>query len=88
MSFLVGSLFAVIRGKDPSAVAVLMEDSAAVLGVIIASFSIVLTHLTGNHMYDALGSIAIGGKTYHPSVPQSTHLSICPSIHQKPTCDL
>jgi zinc transporter 9 len=51
----------VLRGKDPSAVAVLMEDSAAVTGVLIASASILLTHVTGNHMYDAMGSIAIGG---------------------------
>ena len=38
----------VICGKDPSAVAVLMEDSAAVAGVLLTSASILLTHSTGN----------------------------------------
>ena len=51
-----------LRGKDPSAVAVLMEDSAAVTGVLIASASILMTHFTGNHVYDAIGSITIGGE--------------------------
>ena len=52
----------VIRGKDPSAVAVLMEDSAAVAGVFLATTSILLTHLTGSVVYDAVGSITIGGR--------------------------
>ena len=51
-----------IRGKDPSAVAVLMEDSAAVAGVFLATTSILLTHLTGSVVYDAVGSITIGGR--------------------------
>ena len=50
-----------IRGKDPSAVAVLMEDSAAVAGVFLATTSILLTHFTGSVVYDAVGSITIGG---------------------------
>ena len=41
--------------------AVLMEDSAAVAGVLLASASILLTHFTGNVVYDAVGSITIGG---------------------------
>ena len=52
----------VIRGKDPSAVAVLMEDSAAVAGMFLATTSILLTHLTGSVVYDAVGSITIGGR--------------------------
>ena len=47
---------------DPSAVAVLMEDSAAVAGVFLATTSILLTHFTGSVVYDAVGSITIGGK--------------------------
>jgi len=49
------------RGRDPNAVAVLLEDSAALLGIVIASVSLGLTHVTGNSVYDAIGSITIGG---------------------------
>lgn len=48
------------RGSDPMGVAVLLEDGAAVLGVIIAAIALGLTALTGNPVFDALGSIAIG----------------------------
>ncbi len=51
-----------LRGRDPSAVAVLMEDSAAVAGVFVAATALGITHWTGNTMYDAIGSISIGGK--------------------------
>ncbi|MEZ4433849.1 MAG: cation diffusion facilitator family transporter [bacterium] len=45
---------------DPSAVAVLLEDSAACLGVVIAMVTIGLTRLTGALWWDAIGSILIG----------------------------
>ncbi len=48
-------LHAVLRGRDPSAVAVLMEDSAAVAGVFVAATALGITHWTGNTMYDAIG---------------------------------
>ena len=54
--------FSVLRGRDPTAVAVLMEDSAAVGGVFIAASALGLVHLTGNTVYDAIGSISIGGR--------------------------
>ncbi|XP_062514812.1 proton-coupled zinc antiporter SLC30A9, mitochondrial-like [Corticium candelabrum] len=50
----------VIRGRDPSAVAVLMEDSAAVLGVFLAASCLGLTYVFNNPVYDAIGSICIG----------------------------
>ena len=53
-------LYTVLRGRDPTAVAVLMEDSAAVAGVFIAGSALTLTHFTGNVIYDAFGSITIG----------------------------
>ncbi len=51
----------VLRGRDPSAVAVLVEDSAAIAGVILAASALTLTHFTGSVIYDAIGSITIGG---------------------------
>jgi zinc transporter 9 len=50
----------VLHGPDPMAVAVLLEDSAAVLGVMIASAGIALTMATGNSTWDAVASISIG----------------------------
>ena len=45
---------------DPSAVAVLLEDSAACFGVILALTSLGLTVWTGNTYWDGIGSISIG----------------------------
>lgn len=45
---------------DPASVAVILEDGAACLGVIIALVAILLTQLTGHHYWDAIGSIGIG----------------------------
>ncbi|MGK0362041.1 MAG: zinc transporter 9 [Bradymonadia bacterium] len=45
---------------DPSAVAVLLEDFAACLGVTIAMICIMLAHLTGAYWLDGVGSILIG----------------------------
>ncbi|XP_046852744.1 zinc transporter 9-like [Xenia sp. Carnegie-2017] len=49
------------KGRDPSAVAVLAEDGAAVAGLLIAASCLSLTSYTGNVVFDAVGSIAIGG---------------------------
>ena len=45
---------------DPAAVAVLLEDFAACLGVVLALASIGLTKLTGEAYWDSIGSILIG----------------------------
>ena len=47
------------EGPDPMAVAVLLEDAAAVFGVVMASTCIGLFVLTGNPIWDAIGSILI-----------------------------
>lgn len=52
--------FTVFRGRDPSTNVVFLEDMAAVLGVSIAAMCISLTHLTGNPLPDAIGSLLIG----------------------------
>jgi zinc transporter 9 len=46
-------------GPDPMAVAVLLEDAAAVFGVMLALFSIGMGQLTQNPVWDAIGSITI-----------------------------
>ena len=46
--------------KDPSVFIVLMEDSAACLGVLIAAAGLALSLYSGDSRYDAGGSIAIG----------------------------
>ncbi|XP_068961255.1 proton-coupled zinc antiporter SLC30A9, mitochondrial isoform X1 [Petaurus breviceps papuanus] len=50
----------VIESRDPSTNVVLLEDAAAVLGVALASACMGLTSLTGNPVYDSLGSLGVG----------------------------
>jgi len=45
---------------DPATVAILLEDGAAVLGLVIAAGGILLTYATGNPVWDAAGSIIVG----------------------------
>jgi zinc transporter 9 len=45
---------------DPATVAVVLEDSAACLGCVIAMFAILLAKWTGSPYWDAGGSIVIG----------------------------
>jgi len=49
-----------MKHADPISIAVFYEDTVAVLGIIAASISIIISNLTGNHMFDAFGSIIIG----------------------------
>ncbi|PIM97936.1 Mitochondrial Fe2+ transporter MMT1 [Handroanthus impetiginosus] len=48
------------RGHDPTAVAVMTEDGAAVTGLAIAGASLVAVNTTGNAIYDPVGSIIVG----------------------------
>ncbi|MBA0810866.1 hypothetical protein Gohar_002820 [Gossypium harknessii] len=48
------------RGHDPTSVAVMTEDGAAVTGLAIAAASLVAVKTTGNAMYDPIGSIIVG----------------------------
>lgn len=47
-------------GKDPTTVAVMMEDGGAVMGLAIAAACTALAHATGNPVWDAAGSILVG----------------------------
>jgi zinc transporter 9 len=54
------SLAHILLYGDPTTIAVLYEDGVAVLGVLVALVSILLTKYTGLVYFDAIGSIAIG----------------------------
>lgn len=49
-----------LKHGDPSTIAVVYEDTLAVVGVVIAFGSIILYKLTNDFYWDAIGSIVIG----------------------------
>jgi cation diffusion facilitator family transporter len=55
-----GYFEAVQRGKDPSMFVVLFEDSAAMLGLLVAFVATLLTQFTGLLIFDGIASILIG----------------------------
>ena len=55
-----GYIEAVQRGKDPSLFVVLFEDSAAMLGLIVAFIGVALTDMTGVLYFDGIASVIIG----------------------------
>ncbi|MFT5426781.1 MAG: cation diffusion facilitator family transporter [Gammaproteobacteria bacterium] len=55
-----GYFEAVQRGKDPSMFVVLFEDSAAMLGLLVALLTTIFTQITGNLYLDGIASIIIG----------------------------
>lgn len=48
------------HSKDTSLLTVIVEDTAALLGIGVAAIGILLTDITGNTVYDAISSIIIG----------------------------
>ena len=48
------------QSKDPTIFVVVMEDTAALTGLIVAAVFIGLALLTGNPLWDGLGSVVIG----------------------------
>jgi cation diffusion facilitator family transporter len=55
-----GFLGYIRRAKDPELPVVLLEDSAALLGLVFALLGVGLTLLTGNGVWDGVGTLAIG----------------------------
>ena len=55
-----GYIEAVQRGKDPSMFVVLFEDSAAMLGLMLAFLGVLLSQLTGIVVFDGIASVLIG----------------------------
>lgn len=51
---------AIFKDADPVLLAIIYEDSVAVIGVVIALVAQWLTYTTGNTVYDAVGGIVIG----------------------------
>lgn len=51
---------AIGKSKDPSAFIVIVEDSAALVGLAVAFAGVWLSELTNNPRYDAIASMAIG----------------------------
>ncbi|KAI8440277.1 hypothetical protein MSG28_001634 [Choristoneura fumiferana] len=50
----------IMRSSDPSVNVVLMEDTAAVAGVVVAASCMAMSQYTGNPLFDAVGSILVG----------------------------
>ncbi len=55
-----GFLEAIQRAKDPTIFVVLFEDSAAMLGLVVAFVGIWLTQTTGILVFDGIASVTIG----------------------------
>jgi cation diffusion facilitator family transporter len=53
-------LRAIRESKDPSLVVVLFEDSAALVGLVIAAAGLTIARITGDGFWDGLASILIG----------------------------
>jgi cation diffusion facilitator family transporter len=51
---------AITRGKDPTLFVVVFEDTAALIGLLVALGGLIAYQLTGNPVFDALASIGIG----------------------------
>ncbi len=55
-----GFLAAVRRSKDPSVFVVLFEDTAAMLGIVVAFLGVWLSQVTGEPRFDGAASVVIG----------------------------
>jgi len=55
-----GYFQAVKRGKDPAIFVVLFEDSAAMLGLLVALIGVAMTDITGQGWMDGLASVIVG----------------------------
>ena len=49
------------ESKDIALLTVIVEDSAAILGILVAALGIFLSDVTGNAVFDAIASLVIGG---------------------------
>jgi len=60
-AFKAQGVLSALRGtKDPTVVTVLLEDSAALLGLLFAFLGVLLSQLTGSPIFDGVASMLIG----------------------------
>jgi len=59
--------------RDPAPRIVLLEDGAAVIGVVVAVCGLIARHYTGDERYDAAASVAIGMLLAGVAVAVGTH---------------
>lgn len=55
-----GWFAAIVQSKDPPAFIVLLENGAAMAGVVVAAIGLYLAQVTGNPFYDGAASVIIG----------------------------
>lgn len=55
-----GTLQSVLASSNPTLRAVFAEDAAALVGLAVAFFGVLLHQVTGSPVYDAIGSILVG----------------------------
>jgi cation diffusion facilitator family transporter len=55
-----GTMAAIHHGKDPSLFTILFEDTAALLGLVVAFFGVLLSHLLHAPVIDGAASVLIG----------------------------
>jgi divalent metal cation (Fe/Co/Zn/Cd) transporter len=55
-----GWVEAVRRSKDPPGFIVLLENGAAMVGILVAAIGLALSHATGNPFFDGAASVVIG----------------------------
>ncbi|HEX5519981.1 MAG TPA: cation transporter, partial [Candidatus Nitrosocosmicus sp.] len=48
------------ESKDTSVLTVLVEDTSALIGITVAAAALFLTQVTGNRIFDSIGSLIIG----------------------------
>jgi solute carrier family 30 (zinc transporter), member 9 len=48
------------EAQDPTSMAIVAEDGAAVVGLAVAAMSLLAAEASGNAVYDAMGSVAVG----------------------------
>ena len=51
---------AIQKGKDPGLFVVLLEDAAAMAGLMVAMIGIAISQFTGNYIFDGIASVIIG----------------------------
>jgi cation diffusion facilitator family transporter len=55
-----GWIEAVLKSKDPPAFIVLLENGAAMAGIVAAAIGVALSQITGNPVFDGAASVVIG----------------------------